>query len=366
MNGSAVVLKDGKVWVVAGLRSGRDLRGEGGDEDGKRNGYGDCSQSRNERIGNDNDDKYHSFQGFYIQYPLLTKLTHATSSPPMGLVSSIPTSDSTPALNWLYIDRVTQEMRYANRTGSMEHVIGPWGWDLGGGEGEDEGQARDVARDVAGDVTGDKKKSKSESKSKSKSKSQSKVGDGEKGESQSQNKSQNQNQNQDKGSNSKRSKPTKSSGTNGIFQDMSIMDEIPAGEEAGGLTLRGCERFVIVEPVCVPDYDNRQNTPRRPKEKDQNQTQKEENQLWEIRWDKNDNGLHDVQGLSLGRSGRRRRVLKISLERIYIEGVQRVDEDEDEGDQKLKKRELKKGRREEEANENNEKDQGGAGVKVEK
>lgn len=40
-------------------------------------------------------------------------------------------------LNWIFVDKHTREVRYANRTGSLEHVVGSWGWDTG--EGDDDG-----------------------------------------------------------------------------------------------------------------------------------------------------------------------------------------------------------------------------------
>lgn len=53
----------------------------------------------------------------------------------MGLVSFI--SDNPPALNWIYIDKETRELKYGNRTQSIDHEVGPWGWEAGeeGGAG---------------------------------------------------------------------------------------------------------------------------------------------------------------------------------------------------------------------------------------
>lgn len=42
-------------------------------------------------------------------------------------------------LNWIYVDRETREVRYANRTGSLKHLVGSWGWDNGGEEEDEEG-----------------------------------------------------------------------------------------------------------------------------------------------------------------------------------------------------------------------------------
>ena len=37
-------------------------------------------------------------------------------------------SDNPPLLNWLYVDEETHELRYGNRTQSVAHLVGPWGW----------------------------------------------------------------------------------------------------------------------------------------------------------------------------------------------------------------------------------------------
>lgn len=43
-----------------------------------------------------------------------------------GLVSTI--SVDPPMLNWIYIDKNTLELRYGNRTASIQHIVGPWDW----------------------------------------------------------------------------------------------------------------------------------------------------------------------------------------------------------------------------------------------
>jgi hypothetical protein len=43
-----------------------------------------------------------------------------------GLVSTI--SVDPPMLNWIYCDKQSLELRYGNRTASIEHVVGPWDW----------------------------------------------------------------------------------------------------------------------------------------------------------------------------------------------------------------------------------------------
>ena len=68
------------------------------------------------------------FTGFYVQYP-----DPARTPPELGLVSFI--SDNPPALNWIYIDKATRELRYGNRTQSIDHEVGPWGWESGEEDG---------------------------------------------------------------------------------------------------------------------------------------------------------------------------------------------------------------------------------------
>ncbi|KAF2428746.1 hypothetical protein EJ08DRAFT_568377, partial [Tothia fuscella] len=63
----------------------------------------------------------HPFTGFYIMYP-----DDARVPPERGLVSTI--SNDPPMLNWIYCDKSTLELRYGNRTASIQHIIGPWDW----------------------------------------------------------------------------------------------------------------------------------------------------------------------------------------------------------------------------------------------
>jgi len=63
----------------------------------------------------------HAFAGFYIQYPDENRFP-----PERGLVSTI--TEDPPMLNWIYCDKETYELRYNNRTGSMEHHVGVWDW----------------------------------------------------------------------------------------------------------------------------------------------------------------------------------------------------------------------------------------------
>jgi hypothetical protein len=66
-------------------------------------------------------DPLHPFAGFYIAYP-----DEARNPPERGLVSTI--SDDPPMLNWIYVDKETYELRYSNRSGSIEHHVGVWDW----------------------------------------------------------------------------------------------------------------------------------------------------------------------------------------------------------------------------------------------
>lgn len=44
----------------------------------------------------------------------------------MGLVSQV--RDDPPLLNWIYIDKNTMELKYGNKSTSIDHNIGPWDW----------------------------------------------------------------------------------------------------------------------------------------------------------------------------------------------------------------------------------------------
>jgi len=60
----------------------------------------------------------HPFAGFYLDYPAGAK--------PLGLVSTI--SVEPPELNWIYVDSATLEVKYGNKTQSVQHIPGPWDW----------------------------------------------------------------------------------------------------------------------------------------------------------------------------------------------------------------------------------------------
>jgi hypothetical protein len=61
----------------------------------------------------------HPFSGFYIDYPFKTPALR-------GLVSTI--RPDPPELNWIFVDRTSLQVRYGNKTSSIEHFTGPWDW----------------------------------------------------------------------------------------------------------------------------------------------------------------------------------------------------------------------------------------------
>lgn len=61
----------------------------------------------------------HLFSGYYFNYP-------GEEPPCRGLVSTI--SEDPPMLNWIYVDKDTQELKYGGKKVTVGHVIGPWGW----------------------------------------------------------------------------------------------------------------------------------------------------------------------------------------------------------------------------------------------
>ncbi|KAL8680509.1 MAG: hypothetical protein Q9186_003308 [Xanthomendoza sp. 1 TL-2023] len=81
--------------------------------------------------------------GFYVPYPDPTR-----HPPPLGLVSFTP--DTPPMLNWIFIHTSTREVRYGNRTTSIDHVVGPWAWDLGDDEEEGNGGGLTLRGEEAG------------------------------------------------------------------------------------------------------------------------------------------------------------------------------------------------------------------------
>ena len=63
---------------------------------------------------------HHPFTGFYLAYP------DDNRSYTRGLVSTI--SVDPPMLNWIYINKDTLEVKYASRSGSIEHHVGDYDW----------------------------------------------------------------------------------------------------------------------------------------------------------------------------------------------------------------------------------------------
>ncbi|KPI42924.1 uncharacterized protein AB675_2069 [Cyphellophora attinorum] len=60
-------------------------------------------------------------EAFYIEYP-----DSERNPVPLGLVSQ--TRAEPPLLNWIYVDKETAELKYGNKTQSIEHMVGPWDW----------------------------------------------------------------------------------------------------------------------------------------------------------------------------------------------------------------------------------------------
>ncbi|KAK5678498.1 hypothetical protein LTS10_008942 [Elasticomyces elasticus] len=66
------------------------------------------------------DATHHPFTGFYIAYPDNDRPSTR------GLVSTIAVDP--PMLNWIYIDKDTYCLSYANRSGSIMHHVGSFDW----------------------------------------------------------------------------------------------------------------------------------------------------------------------------------------------------------------------------------------------
>ncbi|ETN46942.1 uncharacterized protein HMPREF1541_01131 [Cyphellophora europaea CBS 101466] len=60
-------------------------------------------------------------EAFYIEYP-----DKERNPVPLGLVSQ--TRADPPLLNWIYVDNDTAELKYGNKSQSIEHRVGPWDW----------------------------------------------------------------------------------------------------------------------------------------------------------------------------------------------------------------------------------------------
>ncbi|KAJ5126602.1 hypothetical protein N7448_007381 [Penicillium atrosanguineum] len=61
---------------------------------------------------------------FYIEYPELDETKHLNRG--LGLPTYVQANP--PLLNWIYADNDTYELKYGNRTQSVEHLVGPWDW----------------------------------------------------------------------------------------------------------------------------------------------------------------------------------------------------------------------------------------------
>ncbi|KAL2010822.1 hypothetical protein VTN00DRAFT_3540 [Thermoascus crustaceus] len=79
----------------------------------------------------------HSAQAFFIGYP------DNERDRGDGLVSTV--SDDPPMLNWIYVDKDRLDLRYGNRTQSIDHIVGPWDWTEDGKRVTIEGQERFMA-----------------------------------------------------------------------------------------------------------------------------------------------------------------------------------------------------------------------------
>ncbi|EXJ62227.1 hypothetical protein A1O7_02660 [Cladophialophora yegresii CBS 114405] len=85
-----LVLKDGRVWI------------------GPHEALNPC------------EDGY-VIEAFYIEYP-----DNERVPVPLGLVSQV--QEDPPLLNWIYVDKDTMELKYGNKSASIEHHVGPWDW----------------------------------------------------------------------------------------------------------------------------------------------------------------------------------------------------------------------------------------------
>jgi len=92
VDGGIVIMKGDKVWI----------------------------EQKNSTTRQPADPGSHPFTGFYLNYP------DDEREMTRGLVSTI--SKDPPILNWLYVDKDTLEVKYANRSGSRAHLVGDWDW----------------------------------------------------------------------------------------------------------------------------------------------------------------------------------------------------------------------------------------------
>lgn len=63
---------------------------------------------------------------FYIEYPEPEELKYLKRERGLGLPTYV--QDNPPLLNWIYADTETYELRYGNRSQSVEQLVEPWDW----------------------------------------------------------------------------------------------------------------------------------------------------------------------------------------------------------------------------------------------
>ncbi|KAJ5551988.1 hypothetical protein N7535_000066 [Penicillium sp. DV-2018c] len=63
---------------------------------------------------------------FYIEYPEPEELKYLKRERGLGLPTYV--QDNPPLLNWIYADKETHELKYGNRSQSVEQVVEPWDW----------------------------------------------------------------------------------------------------------------------------------------------------------------------------------------------------------------------------------------------
>ncbi|KAJ5249660.1 hypothetical protein N7489_000070 [Penicillium chrysogenum] len=63
---------------------------------------------------------------FYIEYPEPEELKYLKRERGLGLPTYV--QDDPPLLNWIYADTETHELRYGNRSQSVEQIVEPWDW----------------------------------------------------------------------------------------------------------------------------------------------------------------------------------------------------------------------------------------------
>lgn len=101
-----------------------------GDTDDDRDVHGRRIVVRNDKVYLDHPDPSNrsipafTALAFYIEYPELEETKHLERG--LGLPTYV--SANPPLLNWIYADKDTHELKYGNRSQSVEHVVGPWDW----------------------------------------------------------------------------------------------------------------------------------------------------------------------------------------------------------------------------------------------